>query len=419
MYISGAVPLLNDNDEMYDPNATDNVEEGEVMAASSSGSDSDANDSAAPRSVTTRRFKDILISHSEGEQEDYTLNPFLKVLKQKQDIQPTVSFANILFALQKISPYENDKIDAIVGEHTALSYALSNFNDETSSKLAQYLIIERKASIHRLVYIPRKNMNSMLHLALEREDLETVSLLLAKGIKTENWQNGIFSNGESVKLNFSRKMTTFMEHYVGAQEAAALDADEDDLFFAVLWGYTDIIPCLIEQNSQHHNDILELACGLLSRRNDPKSSFLSNWMSNMYLAYLNFKMRWFRTDALDALLKNGILPDNEEEQRKYCAPRIVAIIKKAEIDNDIQTILNLKPIMEVSLLRGPHPEYSEACKLLAPLLETYDSVHPAPSSYASAADDSAAYASSLEITPSPGAADIKASSRSEARTGLH
>lgn len=326
-------------------------------------------------------------------QAQYDHHPFLAVLKKRSSCD-----SEKLTELQAIpsSLLENNKIDAGDGEYTALSYALSHFSDEISSKLARYLIVERDAAIHGFYSTSRAGIQctlTMLHLALERGDIETVSLLLAKGqgqhIEDLARQNVTNSNRQHVTLIYPPEMITFIKHYIAVQNAYTYNNDDDSLYHAVLLGYTDIIPCLIEKNSKQDyyttythlsykthmaNNALALACGL----SKPSialfpSNFLSNWISKISTAWLNFRMRWspFRTyDTLDTLLQNGVLPLTEE-QRKYCAPRIVAIIKKASERNDMQTILNLRVILD-DQENDTYLEYREARQLLTPILADYD-----------------------------------------------
>lgn len=112
--------------------------------------------------------------------------------------------------------------------------------------------------------------------------------------------------------------------YNKVHEAANESLTHSALYYAVLWGYTEIIASLLEEAKSNHIDIqdaLDLARGAAIP--SPEPNCLRMFCKIISTCCLNIKMYYFRKNELDELLCNYVLLDTLDDLRaaqKYDPP---------------------------------------------------------------------------------------------------
>ena len=104
--------------------------------------------------------------------------------------------------------------------------------------------------------------------------------------------------------------------YNKVHQAANESLTHSALYYAVLWGYTEIIASLLEEAKSNHIDIqdaMDLARGAAIP--SPEPNCLRMFCKTISTCCLNIKMYYFRRNELDELLCNYVLLDTLDDLR--------------------------------------------------------------------------------------------------------
>ena len=123
--------------------------------------------------------------------------------------------------------------------------------------------------------------------------------------------------------------------YNKVHQAANESLTHSALYYAVLWGYTEIIASLLEEAKSNHIDIedaIDLARGATIP--SPEPNCLRRFCKKISTCCLNIKMYYFRQNELDELLCNYVLLDTLDDLRtaeQYDPPQpIIATLPKTK-----------------------------------------------------------------------------------------